>query len=408
MARLRSPFFVIFFTVFIDMVGFGIIIPVLPLYAEHFHATPVVIGWLTGIFSGMQILCMPLLGRLSDRYGRRPVLLISILGTAFGFLVMGWAQTVTLLFVGRMIDGATGGNIATAQAYIADVSTPETRSRALGLIGAAFGMGMTFGPMIGGLMSQISYSAPFYFAAVLALLNAVLLYFLLPESLAAEHRSVPHANAPVAEVFRHGSGRQFSLVTATYFFLVAGFAMMTTIFALFTSKRFGYDAHANGYIFAYIGILTSIGQGGLVGRLAKILGDAVLARIGLVLLIASLFALPLASNLLALLLACAGLALGTSFSSPTLNGLASRMIDRSWQGRALSIIQAAGSLGRLVGPLVGGWLLMFDLVKPLHFYGRTPFWGGAAICCIALVLAFTVREPQRVPAEAPALPETDV
>lgn len=408
MARLRSPFFVIFFTVFIDMVGFGIVIPVLPLYAEHFHASPVVIGWLTGIFSGVQILCMPLLGRLSDRYGRRPVLLVSILGTAFGFFVMGWAQTVTLLFIGRIIDGATGGNISTAQAYIADVSTPETRSRAMGLIGAAFGMGMTFGPMIGGLMSQISYAAPFYFATGLALLNAVLLYFLLPESLAAEHRSVPHANAPVTEVFQHGSGGQFALVTATYFFLVAGFAMMTTIFALFTSRRFGYDAHANGYLFAYIGILTSIGQGGLVGRLAKWLGDARLARWGLLLVSLSLLALPLADNLAGLLLICAGLALGTSFSSPTLNGLASRMIDRSWQGRALGLIQAAGSFGRLVGPLLGGWLLMFDLAKPLGFYGRTPFWGGAAICGIALVLAFGVRDPKGKTAAVPAIPETDV
>ena len=178
-----SPLFVIFLTVFIDMVGFGIVIPVLPLYAEHFHATPIEIGWLTGIYSGMQIIFMPILGRLSDRFGRRPVLIVSLAGTALGFLIMGWASSLPLLFAARIIDGATGGNISTAQAYIADISTPENRSRSMGMIGAAFGLGFTFGPMIGGIMSHISYGAPFYFAAALAAVNVVLLYFILPESL---------------------------------------------------------------------------------------------------------------------------------------------------------------------------------------------------------------------------------
>ena len=164
-----SPLLVIFLTVFIDMVGFGIVIPVLPLYAEHFHATPVQIGWLTGIYSGMQIIFTPILGRLSDRFGRRPVLIVSLIGTAIGFLIMGWAASLASASLSaRIIDGASGGNISTAQAYIADVSTPENRSRSMGLIGAAFGLGFTFGPMIGGIMSRISYGAPFYFAAALA------------------------------------------------------------------------------------------------------------------------------------------------------------------------------------------------------------------------------------------------
>ena len=183
-----SPLFLIFLTVFIDMVGFGIVIPVLPLYAEHFHATPVQIGWLTGIYSGMQVIFVPILGRLSDRFGRRPVLILSLIGTALGFLIMGWASSLPLLFAARIIDGASGGNISTAQAYIADISTPENRSRSMGLIGAAFGLGFTFGPMIGGVLSRISYGAPFYFAAALAALNVVLLYFILPESLSAEQR----------------------------------------------------------------------------------------------------------------------------------------------------------------------------------------------------------------------------
>ena len=279
-----SPLFVIFLTVFIDMVGFGIVIPVLPLYAEHFHATPIEIGWLTGIYSGMQIIFMPILGRLSDRFGRRPILIVSLAGTALGFLIMGWATSLPLLFAARIIDGATGGNISTAQAYIADVSTPENRSRSMGLIGAAFGLGFTFGPMIGGIMSRISYGAPFYFAAALAAVNVVLLYFILPESLSPEYRSQPHERTRLAEVFQHGHARMFGTIVATYFFTITGFAIMTTLFALFTEKHFGFDARKTGYLFGFIGIISVILQGGLIGRLIKIFGETTLARTGLLLL----------------------------------------------------------------------------------------------------------------------------
>ena len=393
MSRQRSPLFVLFLTVFIDLVGFGIIIPVLPLYAEHFHATPMAIGWLTGIYSGMQIIFTPILGKLSDRFGRRPVLMVSIAGTAVGFALMGLAQSLTLLFVARILAGITGGNISIPQAYIADVTAPEQRSRAMGMIGAAFGLGFTFGPLIGGIMSRISYSAPFYFAAGLAVANAVLVYLILPESLSREHRAMPHEQASIAEVFRHGRGAMFAIVVATYFFLIAGFAIMTTLFALFTEKRFGYDAHANGYLFGFIGILTVIVQGGLIGRLVKTFGEVALTRTGMILTTLSLALLPLSSNLTILLLVCAGLSAGSGFASPPLSGFASQMIDRTWQGRALGVMQSAGSTGRLIGPLIGGWLLMFDLQKPVAEYGRTPFLVGAFLCFIGALLAFCVKKP---------------
>ncbi|HEX8898439.1 MAG TPA: MFS transporter, partial [Chthoniobacterales bacterium] len=231
MPRPRSPLFVLFLTVFIDLIGFGIVIPILPLYAEQFHASPIAIGWLTGIYSGMQIIFTPILGKLSDRLGRRPVLFVSIVGTAIGFALMGLAHSMTLLFAGRIIAGITGGNIAIPQAYIADVTTPEKRSRAMGMIGAAFGLGFTFGPLIGGVMSRISYGAPFFFSAGLAVINAALVYLILPESLPREHRVRPHAHASIAEVFRHGRGAMFAIVLGTYFFLVVGFSIMTTLFA---------------------------------------------------------------------------------------------------------------------------------------------------------------------------------
>ena len=393
MARQRSPLFVLFLTVFIDLVGFGIIIPILPLYAENFHATPMAIGWLTGIYSGMQIIFTPILGKLSDRFGRRPVLLVSIAGTAVGFALMGMAHSLTLLFIARILAGITGGNISIPQAYIADVTAPEKRSRAMGMIGAAFGLGFTFGPLIGGMMSRISYSAPFFFAAGLAVANAVLVYLILPESLSREHRAKPHEEASITEVFRHGRGVMFALVVATYFFLIAGFAIMTTLFALFTEKRFGYDAHANGYLFGFIGIIAVIVQGGLIGRLIKIFGEVALTRTGMILTTLSLALLPLSNNLTILLLVCAGLAAGSGFASPPLSGLASQMIDRTWQGRALGVMQSAGSTGRLVGPLIGGWLLMFDLQKPISEYGRTPFLVGALLCFIGAILAFCVKKP---------------
>ncbi len=388
-----SPLFVIFFTVFIDMVGFGIIIPVLPLYAEHFHATPVQIGWLTGIYSGMQILFTPLLGRLSDRVGRRPVLIVSLAGTALGFLVMGWASSLSLLFLARIIDGATGGNISTAQAYIADVSTPENRSRSMGLIGAAFGLGFTFGPMIGGILSHISYGAPFYFAAALAALNVVLLYFILPESLSKEYRSRPQERTRLAEVFHHGHARLFGTIVVTYFFTITGFAIMTTLFALFTEKHFGYGARQTGYLFGFIGVISVILQGGLIGRLVKLCGETALARTGLLFLAFSMVLLPLVHTLAMLLVVCGAIAIANGLVNPTLNGLASQMIDRSWQGRALGLMQSAGSVGRLVGPLLGGWLLMFDLSYPVTRYARTPLFASAAILLVAFFLALSFRKP---------------
>ena len=388
-----SPLFVIFFTVFIDMVGFGIVIPVLPLYAEHFHATPLEIGWLTGIYSGMQILFTPLLGRLSDRVGRRPVLIVSLAGTALGFLVMGWASSLPLLF-SRASSMAPRAATSPPRRLTSPMSAHRKIARVRwALIGAAFGLGFTFGPMIGGILSRISYGAPFYFAAALAALNVVLLYFILPESLSKEYRSRPHERTKLAEVFRHGHGKLFGTIVVTYFFNITGFAIMTTLFALLTEKHFGYDARQTGYIFGFIGIISVILQGGLIGRLVKMFGETALARTGLFLLALAMLFLPLVSTLSMLLLVCGVTAVANGLVNPTLNGLASQMIDRSWQGRALGLMQSAGSVGRLVGPLLGGWLLMFDLRFPIARYARTPLFASAGLLFVAFLLALSFRRP---------------
>lgn len=399
MAKSRSPLVIIFITVFIDLVGFGIVIPVLPLYAQKYGSSETVIGLLLAVYSVMQFIFAPILGKLSDKVGRRPVLLVSLIGTSIGFLTMGLANTLWLLFLGRIIDGITGGNISTAQAYIADVTPPDKRSSAMGLIGAAFGLGFIFGPFLGGVLSQFSLAAPFYCAAALAAVNAVALYFFLPESLSEEHRAGA-GRASIAQIFRESGSWQLGAVFATYFFGTVAFAMLTATYTLFTARRFDLDATHNGYIFASQGIVGVIIQGVLLGRLVKTFGEKFLAVTGTFLLAASMLALPLANSITLLLLSSAGIAIGNSFVTPVLNGLASKSVSGAWQGRVLGVFQSVASLARIIGPAVGGFLLTLD-AKDFH-YGRTPFWTGAAIMVIAFGLALTLHSVKANPMEGVA------
>lgn len=403
MTRSRSPLVIIFITIFIDLVGFGIVIPVLPLYANRFVASPAVIGMVVSAYSAMQFVFSPLLGRLSDRVGRRPVLLLSLIGTSVGFLTMGLAGSLAWLLAGRVIDGISGGNISTAQAYIADVTSPEERSRGMGLIGAAFGLGFIVGPAMGGLLSQISPGAPFLFAGALAAANAVALYFLLPESLAPEHRHEARRRSSVLDVFKESGSWQLGAVMATYFFATLSFGLMTTIYPLFTAKRFEFDATHNGYIFAYVGLIGAIIQGGLLGRLLKAYGDKLLAVAGTAALALSMFFLPFTATLMMLLIASTGIAIGNSLATPTLNGLASKSVSAAWQGRVLGVLQSAASLARVIGPILGGWLLERDVNSETAHYGRTPFWTGGIIMLVAFCVALTVRSsPAQAKEEAVA------
>jgi DHA1 family tetracycline resistance protein-like MFS transporter len=391
MAKGRSPLVIIFITVFIDLVGFGIVIPVLPLYAKNFQASDAVVGLLLASYSGMQFVFAPILGRLSDRYGRRPILLFSILGTSLGFLVMGLANTLWLLFIARIIDGATGGNISTAQAYIADVTLPEKRSSGMGLIGAAFGLGFIFGPALGGILSRISLGAPFLFASGLAASNAVALFFLLPESLASEHRTKAGGRPSMGEVFRESGSWQLAAIMATYFFGTVAFSLLTATYPLFTAGRLHLDALHNGYIFAYLGLVGAFIQGGLIGRLSKVFGDKPLAVVGTLFLAVSMFALPSIMTVFGLVAASTGMAIGNSLVTPTLNAMASKSVSASWQGRVLGVMQSAASLARIMGPVLGGVLLGTASISSAQF-GRAPYWTAAAIMLIAFGLSTTVRQ----------------
>jgi multidrug resistance protein len=403
MSQSKSPLGLIFLTLFIDMVGFGIVIPVLPLYAEGtIHATSAQLSWIVGIYSLLQLVCSPLFGKWSDRIGRKPVLVVSILGTATGFVILGAAHTVWMLLLGRIIDGASGGNISTAMACIADVTTKENRSRNMGLVGAAFGLGFMIGPAIGGVLSaKISLSAPFYFAAGLAFINAALVWLRLPETLTAASRERAKERATIGEVFHGGRAAMIGSILAGQLASVTGFSIMTALFALYCEKRFHYDSAQVGYLLAYVGLLGVLFQGGLLRRLLKRPIEKQLAVIGAAVLALSMLSLPFVNSLGVLMVVCFGISLGNSFVTPTLNGLASRTTDAHCQGRLLGLMQSAGSLGRFLGPMIGFGLVAHD---PAAQYGRTSFFASAAILFVTMLLIMSVSAAP-VTAPAPAVPE---
>jgi DHA1 family tetracycline resistance protein-like MFS transporter len=400
----RSPLVVIFTTVFIDLVGFGIVIPVLPFYAEgsQFNATPRTVGLLFASYSVMQLIFAPILGRLSDKYGRRPVLLISIIGTGIGFLILGFAKTLLMLFIGRILDGITGGNISTAQAYIADITTREDRAKGMGLIGAAFGLGFVFGPAIGGILSRWGVAVPFLFAAGLCFANALLLYFTLPETVTPDHpaRVSAAGGRGLSQLIQSLKNPRLGFVLVIYFLFIVAFSIMTTAFSLYTMFRFGYDAQHTGYLFAYVGILAVIVQGGLIGRLVKRFGEMWLVIAGALLFAGSLFAIPFvgpqAGGLLALLVGGGLFSIGNSLSAPSLTSLASKSVGPGEQGSVLGVTQSVASLARAVGPALAALLIHSAIAyvgadRESHFMSDhslfVTFWTGSAIMFVALFLA---------------------
>lgn len=388
MASRTLQYAAIFLTCFIDILGFGIVIPVLPLYAEHFGATALQIGWLIGIFSLAQFFFAPVWGKISDRVGRKPVLLIGLAGTVAGYVLMGLAQTVTALFVARLIAGISGANISAAQAYLADISTPENRARAMGLLGAAFGLGFVFGPALGGWAgATFNYAAPMYIAAGLAAVNAVFVLFRLPES---HHPGV--ADRPAERLFptlfSHVEKRTFLWSVGGYFLVITGFSIMTSLFALLLNHRFGLDAKKTGYILAGIGIIGVVIQGGLIGRLVRRCGEPRLALSGAVLMGAGLAWLAFAGSVGSMFAATALVGIGNSLLMPTLSSLASRSAEAEWQGRALGVMQSCGSLARWFGPMIAGVLLSVQLAGDGRAYAFLPLLVSAGVLAAAAAAIF--------------------
>ncbi|MET0753194.1 MAG: MFS transporter [Pyrinomonadaceae bacterium] len=389
-----KPLILIFITVFIDLIGFGIVLPALPYYVEGeaFKATPFDIGILFASYSLMQFIFSPILGSLSDKIGRRPLLLVSMIGAGIGYLFIGFAFALWMVFAGRIISGIMGGSISTAQAYIADVTSKENRAKGMGLFGATFGLGFIFGPAIGGILSRYGINVPFLFAAVLSFANGVLLYFVLPETVNKEAFDETKARKNrIVELFESLSDARFGTLTAIYFFLVVSFSIMTYAFVLYTIQRFGYTAEQNGYIFAFIGFLAVIFQGGLFGKLARRFGENPLMIAGSLMMTASLFLTPFigpeTGGLVALLCNIALLAIGNSMAAPAITSLASKVSNENEQGKALGVMQSGASLARAIGPAVGGVLLNNALNHVDNFTIQRTFWTASAIMIVAVLIA---------------------
>lgn len=389
---LTKPLIIIYITVFIDLVGFGIVIPLLPYYSESptFRATPFEVEIIFAVYSAMQFIFAPVLGSLSDKYGRRPVLFLSIIGSGIGYLFIGFASVLWMVFAGRIIAGITGGNISTAQAYIADITTRENRAKGMGLFGAMFGLGFIFGPAIGGILSRWGLEVPFLFAAVLTFANATALYFFLPETRRRRETQAPAKNR-FAQVFEALSDPRFSVITILYFLVITAFSIMTASFALYTIHRFGFSAEQNGYLFAYVGVLAIIFQGYLFGKLAKKYGEANLVVAGTLLLISALLVFPFISptwgGLIGLLAAMAFFSIGNSLSSPALTSLASKIANEEEQGKALGVLQSGASLARAIGPIIGGFLIVNTLEKIDDYTLIRTFWTAAGIMFAGFLFA---------------------
>lgn len=388
-----SPILIIFLTILVDMIGFGIVIPILPLYAMHFHAPDWQIGILFGSYSLMQLLAAPILGRWSDRIGRRPILLMSIIGTSLSFLIMGLANTLWLLFLGRMLDGISGGNIPTAQAYIADVTPLDKRSGAMGIIGAAFGLGFVIGPAIGGLLGHYSMELPFYVAAGLALINSIAIYLFLPESLSeAQRKAHPAVQGDSAwQNFMKAKDSPLSTIMWTSLLTTLAFSLVTALFTLFTEHRLHWHARENGMLFAYIGIIGVLIQGGLLRRLVPKTGEKPLIVIGSLFLLLSMALMPLGGNWTMVVFASTGLAIGNSLVTPMISGAASKSTDAQSQGIVLGVMQSVASLGRMIGPIIGGFLLQWDSDTGHALYGAAPFWFAAVLMAIGVMVALRLN-----------------
>jgi DHA1 family tetracycline resistance protein-like MFS transporter len=376
----RTILRIVFLTVFIDLLGFGIVIPLLPLYAEKYHPSPLAFGLLMSSYSAMQFVFGPLLGRLSDRYGRRPVIIFSLLGTVIGYLLFAFARSLPMLFVARLLPGATGGNIGTAQAVIADSTTPAERSRGMAMVGIAFGLGFIFGPAIGGFSVHLGESAPGLFAAALSAIACLWAFFRLPETRPGG-RATPNAplfaTGSLLRAFRRpeiGALMLLSFVTTT------AFANFESTFAQFLSLRLGTGPSTVAWFFVFVGVCSVVVQGGLVRRLVPRFGEARLVMAGCVLLIAGFLLLRLGTTVPRLLAAIAVIALGIGVTTPTLSSLVSRRTAATEQGEVLGAYQSMASLGRVFGPFAGENLYL--RVGP-----DAPHWAAAVLQGGALVLS---------------------
>ena len=395
---MSRPLLVIFLTIFVNLVGFGIIIPLLPFYAGTFGASPLVIGLLFASFSLCQLIASPVLGEWSDRYGRRPVLVFSLAGTVVSFVMLALAHSVTMLFLARIVDGLSGGNISTARAYVADITEPKDRARAFGVLGAAFGLGFIFGPALGGMLAKVSYTAPIWAAAGLTLVAAVMAVAWLPETVHRSHASAGNPLSYLPELLNRPLIRRVLLIDLLYWFSMAVFQ---TVFALFAARRFNSAAVGTGYFLAAFGLLGVVVQGACIRPIVKRLGDKPTFMLGLVCTAVGLAAASFTQSMTMFALTLVPLSLGQGLAMPTLSSLVSRTAGPDEQGRVQGAASAVESLGRTVGPVWGTGAFQ-------RISDSTPYVSAAACLLITLLLSVGYRVskadgPAPTPERSPAI-----
>jgi DHA1 family tetracycline resistance protein-like MFS transporter len=379
----RSPLIFILITVLVDMLGYGMVLPLLPYFVQQQEGGAVLAGSLSSLYALVQLFSGPVLGALSDRWGRRPVLLICLFGTSLAFLLLGLAKSLPMVFLAVLLDGITGGNLTTAYAYIADVTAPAERARGMSLVGAAFGLGMIGGPALGGLLSGYGLMLPAFCAATVAFANLIFGLITLPESHPREKRAAAiswrslHVFGQLSGLPAQGAS---SLLLAAVFTLNLAFAGLQTNFPLFSQARFAWSSVDNGFFFAYVGICAVLVQGVLYRWVQPRIGERRLAGAGLVLMMLGLSGTALAAQAWLLVPMIGLVALGSGLSIPSLTGLLSNQVGESAQGRLMGGIQALLSLASIVGPALAG--LSFERIGV-----SAPYGLGALLVLVALGLA---------------------
>lgn len=390
----RGALVVLLLTVFVDMVGFGIIIPFLPFWAEHFDATPDLVASLMAVYAAFQFVFAFLWGWVSDRWGRKPVLLMSLMGSVLSFIWLGFADTLWMLFASRALAGAMGANISVAQAYIADITRPEERARHMGMLGAALGAGFILGPAIGGLLAgsdpaNPDFRTPFLVAAGISGLAVLLGLVFLREPKRHAPPELPRGPSARFRAFAKVMavpGVAYPIIVITVMAFVMGGVEST--FALWTERALLWGPRENGWFFAYIGVVLVLVQGGLVGRLVRARGEAWVARAGIVGLFIGVGIVPLVDSVALILVSGGFIALGFGLGNPSLSGLTSRNAPAHNQGAVMGASQSAQSMSRIFGPATAGVLFAS--------FGRdTPYYVGAAILVVTFAFAMRAIRSER-------------
>jgi MFS transporter, DHA1 family, multidrug resistance protein len=380
---------ILFLVMFLVYIGFGIIIPVLPFYAEKIGASPTQLGLLMAVYSLMQLLFAPMWGRISDRIGRKPVMMLGITGLAISFFLMAVSSELWMLFAARIIGGfLSAANMPTTQAYVADITTPENRGKGMGVMGAAIGLGFVFGPAIGGIFSKHSLSLPFYIAGISSLITLVLIFILLKESSTEESRR-EHSEKKLP--FWHALHGNLSILFILQLFISLSLAGLETTFAYFAAKKAGLDATNIGYIFMIMGLASAIVQGGLIGRLTKSFGEGAVIQGGIIVSAIGFTVILLVDNFTTAAIYLTIFGIGNGVIRPCITSILTKS-SKVGHGSVTGMLASFDSLGRIIGPPLGGWLFSLSI--------GLPYISGAIISIFTLILYQVYRAMSRKTATA--------